>query len=74
MVFTYMFSKVGMKLLEIIRDEADRELHPDESQIKERLIELETLLESEQISESEYESEEAKLMQRWREIQESKEA
>jgi len=74
MVFTYMFSKTGMKLLEIIRDEANRELHPDESQIKERLIELETLLESGQISESEYESEEAKLMQRWREIQESKEA
>lgn len=74
MVFTYMFSKMGMKLLEIIRDEVDRELHPDESQIKERLMELETLLESEQISESEYEAEEVKLMQRWREIQESKEA
>lgn len=74
MVFTYMFSRMGMKLLEIIRDEVDRELHPDESQIKERLIELETLLESEQISESEYEAEEVKLMQRWREIQESKEA
>ncbi len=74
MVFTYMFSKMGMKLLEIIRDEANRELHPDESQIKERLIELETLLESGQINEPEYEAEEAKLMQRWREIQESKEA
>jgi len=73
MVFTYMFTKMGMKLLEIIRDEADRELHPDESQIKERLIELEMLLESGQMSESEYEAEEAKLMQRWREIQESKE-
>ena len=65
---------MGMKLLETIRDEADKELHPDESQIKEKLIELQTLLESGQISEHEYDVQEEKLIERWREIQKGKEA
>ena len=50
--------KMGMKLLETIRDEADKELYPDESQIKEKLIELQTLLESGQISEHGYDVQE----------------
>jgi len=66
--------KMGMKLLETIRDEADKELYPDESQIKEKLIELQTLLESGQISEREYDVQEEKLIERWREIQKGKEA
>jgi len=65
---------MGMKLLETIRDEADKELHPDESQIKEKLIELQTLLEAGQISEREYDVQEEKLIERWREIQKGKEA
>ena len=73
MVFTYILADLGKKLLETIRDEADRELYPNESQIKERLIELQMLLESEQLSEQEYEKQESILMKRWREIQESKE-
>jgi len=63
-----------MKLLETIRDEADKELYPDESQIKEKLIELQTLLEAGQISEREYDVQEEKLIERWREIQKGKEA
>ena len=66
--------KMGMKLLETIRDEADKELYPDESQIKEKLIALQTLLESGQISEREYDVQEEKLIERWREIQKGKEA
>ena len=66
--------KMGMKLLETIKDEADKELHPDESQIKEKLIALQTLLESGQISEREYDVQEEKLIERWREIQKGKEA
>ena len=73
MVFTYMLAKAGRKLLEVIRDEADRELYPDESQIRERLIELQMLLEAEQIGEQEYEEQESALMERWRQIQENKE-
>ena len=65
---------MGMKLLETIRDEADKELHPDESQIKEKLITLQTLLEAGQISEREYDVQEEKLIERWREIQKGKEA
>ena len=65
---------MGMKLLETIRDEADKELFPDESQIKEKLIELQTLLEAGQISEREYDVQEQKLIERWREIQKGKEA
>jgi predicted DNA-binding protein (UPF0278 family) len=65
-------AKMGMKILEAIRDEADKELHPSESQIREKLIELETLLESGRISEQDYEAREAYLMERWREIQENK--
>ena len=65
---------MGMKLLETIRDEADKELHPDESQIKEKLIALQTLLEAGQISEREYDVQEEKLIERWREIQKGKEA
>lgn len=64
--------KLGMKLLEVIRDQADRELNPSESQIKEKLVELETLLESGQISETEYDAQESVLMERWHTIQESK--
>lgn len=63
---------LGLKLLETIRDQADRELNPSESQIKEKLIELETLLEAGQISEQEYEAQESVLMERWHTIQESK--
>jgi len=85
MVFSYVLSKIlavpvtgpakmGMKLLETIRDEADKELYPDESQIKGKLIELQTLLESGQISEREYDVQEEKLIERWREIQKGKEA
>jgi len=66
--------KVGIKLLEAIRDEADKELHPNESQIKEKLIALQTLLESGQISEREYDVQEEKLIEQWREIQKGKEA
>ena len=66
--------KMGMKLLETIRDEADKELYPDESQIKEKLIELQTLLESGQISEHGYDVQEQKIIERWREIQKGKEA
>lgn len=64
--------KMGMKLLETIRDEADKELYPDESQIKEKLIELQTLLESGKISEHGYDVQEEKLIERWREIQKGK--
>ena len=72
MVFTYLLGKMGIKLLEIIRDEADKELHPNESQIREKLVSLEALLEAGQISEEEYETEEAGLVEKWREIQQSK--
>ena len=72
MVFTYLLGKMGMKLLEIIRDEADKELHPNESQIREKLVSLEALLEAGQISEEEYETEEARLVEKWREIQQSR--
>jgi len=65
---------MGMKLLETIRDEADKELFPDESQIKEKLIELQTLLESGQMTEREYEAQEEKLIEQWRRIQKGKEA
>ena len=65
---------MGMKLLETLRDEADKELFPDESQIKEKLIALQTLLEAGQISEREYDVQEEKLINRWREIQKGKEA
>jgi len=65
-------AKMGMKLLETIRDQADKELHPNESQIKEKLVELGTLLESGQISEEEYDTQESMLIERWRAIQESK--
>ena len=65
---------MGMKLLETLRDEADKELFPDESQIKEKLIALQTLLEAGQISEREYDVQEEKLIERWREIQKGKEA
>ena len=73
MVFSYTGYILGKKILEIIKDQVDREFYPDESQIKERLIELQTMLESGEISEKEYEAEESRLIQRWREIQESKE-
>ena len=72
MVFTYMLAKAGRKLLEVIRDEADRELYPDESQIREKLIDLQMLLEAEQMTEQEYEEQESRLMARWRQIQEDK--
>ena len=65
---------MGMKLLETIRDEADKELYPNESQIKEKLIALQTLLEAGQISEHGYDVQEEKLIERWREIQKGKEA
>ena len=66
--------EMAMGLLEAIRDEADKELYPNESQIKERLVELQTLLESGQITEREYEAKEEKLIEQWREIQKGKEA
>ena len=72
MVISYILGKMGMKLAEIIRDEANKELYPDESQVKERLVELEMLLESGQLSEEQYEAQEARLIERWREIQENK--
>lgn len=63
---------IGMKLIEVIRDQADAEIHPNEAQVKEKLIELQKMIESGQLSEQEYEAKEAVLMQRWQEIQESK--
>ena len=73
MVFTYILAKMGRKLLEVIRDEVDREVYPNESQIREKLIELQMSLEAEQIGEQEYEKQESILMARWRQIQESRE-
>ncbi|MDD5094852.1 MAG: gas vesicle protein GvpG [Dehalococcoidia bacterium] len=63
---------LGMKLLETIRDELDRELFPDEAQIRNKLVELGTLLEAGQISEAAYDAQETLWIEKWRAIQESK--
>lgn len=65
-------AKMGMKLLRTIRDQAEREINPDESEIKQKLMEMEGLLEAGQMSEADYETREAELMARWRAIQEGK--
>ena len=58
------------KICEGFRDETDKVLCPNEEQIKEKLLELQMLLESGKISEEDYDAEEKKLMERWRFLQE----
>lgn len=53
-------------ILNGIKDEADKELYPDESQVKEKLISLQMSLDLGKITEEEYERQEEKLMERLR--------
>ena len=53
-----------------IKKEVDKELYPDESQVKEKLISLQMSLDSGKITEEEYERQEEKLMKRLRFLRE----
>jgi len=58
------------KIVEGIKDEADKELYPDEGQCKEKLLTLQIQLEASQMTEKDYEAEEEKLMKRLRVLRE----
>ena len=53
-----------------IKKEVDKELYPDESQVKEKLISLQMSLDSGKITEEAYERQEEKLMKRLRFLRE----
>jgi len=58
------------KIFEGVKDEADKELYPDEEQCKEKLLTLQMALETGQITEEDYEAEEGKIMERLRFLRE----
>jgi len=53
-----------------IKDQADKELYPDEEQCKEKLLTLQMALETGQTTEEDYEAEEEKIMERLRFLRE----
>jgi predicted DNA-binding protein (UPF0278 family) len=61
---------LGKEILEKIRDEVDKERLITEESIKERLQQLQLLLQDGEVSEEEYEELEAKLMERLRAVRE----
>jgi predicted DNA-binding protein (UPF0278 family) len=61
---------LGKEILEKIRDEVDKERLITEESIKERLQQLQLLLQDSEISEEEYDELEAKLMERLRAVRE----
>ena len=61
---------LGEKIAEKIRDEVDKERLITEESIKERLLQLQLLLQDGEVSEKEYEELEAKLMERLRAVRE----
>ena len=61
---------LGRNILEKIRDEVDKERLITEESIKERLQQLQLLLQDGELSEEEYEELEAKLMERLRAVRE----
>jgi len=61
---------LGKDILEKIRDEVDKERLITEESIKERLQQLQLLLQDGELSEEEYEKLEAKLMERLRAVRE----
>ena len=63
---------LGRQVLEKIRDEVDKERLITEESIKERLQQLQLLLQDGEISEEEYEELEAELIKRLRAVREYK--
>jgi predicted DNA-binding protein (UPF0278 family) len=63
---------LGKEILEKIRDEVDKERLITEESIKERLQQLQLLLQDGEVSEEEYEELETKLMERLRAVREYK--
>ena len=61
---------LGKDILQKIRDEVDKERLITEESIKERLQQLQLLLQDGELSEEEYEKLEAKLMERLRAVRE----
>ena len=61
---------LGKEILEKIRDEVDKERLITEESIKERLQQLQLLLQDNELSEEEYEELEARLMDRLRAVRE----
>ena len=61
---------LGKEILEKIRDEADKERLITEESIKERLQQLQLVLQDGEVSEKEYEELEAKLIERLRAVRE----
>lgn len=61
---------LAKEILEKIRDEADKERLITEESIKERLQQLQLLLQDGEVSEEEYEKLEAKLIERLRAVRE----
>lgn len=61
---------LGEEILEKIRDEVDRERLITEESIKERLQQLQLLLQDGEVSEEEYEALEEKLIERLRAVRE----
>jgi predicted DNA-binding protein (UPF0278 family) len=59
---------LGVKILEKLRDEIDKERLITEDSIKKRLQQLQLLLQDGEISEEEYEELEAKLIERLRAV------
>lgn len=61
---------LGVQILEKIRDEVDKERLVTEDSIKERLQQLQLLLQDKEISEKEYEEIEAALIERLKAVRE----
>ncbi len=61
---------LGKDILEKMRDEVDKERLITEESIKERLQQLQLLLQDGELSEEEYEEMEARLMERLRAVRE----
>ena len=61
---------LGKEILEKIRDEVDKERLITEESIKERLQQLQLMLQDGELSEEEYEDLEAKLIERLRAVRE----
>jgi predicted DNA-binding protein (UPF0278 family) len=71
-VFVGVPLTLGKDILEKLRDEIDKERLVTEESIKERLQQLQLLLQDEEISEEEYEELETKLIERLRAVREYK--
>jgi predicted DNA-binding protein (UPF0278 family) len=61
---------LGKEILEKIRDEVDRERLTTEKAIKERLQQLQLMLQDDELGEEEYEELEARLIERLRAVRE----